>query len=329
MQASVTSLAKVSVALSSALQGSNGVSGMFSLNLLLSLAAIESIANMQYLNINHANIARGAYSGLSSCPVPNWISKANVLNKDLLTFNYGIFAKNQTSSLYLDNYGDSMTENIMYSVVCLPGIVLALFQEKEELVKSRTGKWHAITLGIFLSSIFGQIQSQTLFSILQLLRYDLLINPYSIASYFMAYFTMLFLMGLLTLCLFKLKTIFDFKKGQKKSLQKRTLKNKTKHSRKESSAAMVDIKWTEKKFGMMFEDFKDKTKAQFFFSYLMAAFNFAYILLILLLQSLPVVQCLSLVILVLAFTIFSAILKPMKERSTAYLYFSILDAFLS
>ena len=54
----------------SAFKQSDTISGRM-LNLFLCLSAIESIANMQYLNINHSQMALGAYYGLSSAKGTN------------------------------------------------------------------------------------------------------------------------------------------------------------------------------------------------------------------------------------------------------------------
>ena len=68
------------VATTATLQSSNAVSGMSYLNLVLALSTIESIANMQSLNINHSIIALGAYSGLASSILPDWIGQLNNLD---------------------------------------------------------------------------------------------------------------------------------------------------------------------------------------------------------------------------------------------------------
>ena len=76
-----------------------------------------------------------------------------------------------------------------------------------------------------------------------------------------------------------------------------------------------------KKYEFMFGDFKRRSAHQFFFTYWIIAYDAVYILLIFSLQSLPVLQCLSIVILVLVLIMFSAVIKPFKKKSTAFMHF--------
>jgi hypothetical protein len=270
---------------------------------------------MQYLNINHSQLALGAYSGLSSALVPNWIANYNTINQNQLVFKYGIFEKNQMSSLYLDNYGDSLTQNMIYLGVCLLAIVLSKCTRTENLVTSVFGRFYAIALGMFLSNVFGQIQSQILFSTLQILKTNLLLNFYSGASYFMAYFTMTSIIGLQIFTFFKLKTIFASKERLKK-LHNQDIQDDLK------------ARWTEKRFELLFDSFKEGNKYTFFFTYWTTVFNTVYILSILIFQPVPVLQCLSVFLLILGFILFSAFVKPMKKRATALSYFFNLGCML-
>ena len=74
-------------------------------------------------------------------------------------------------------------------------------------------------------------------------------------------------------------------------------------------------------YEMIFGDFKETSPSNFFFSYWIAAFNIVYILLIFTLQSVPIIQCLSVIVVTIAFTIISGIVNPMKNKSANFLYF--------
>ena len=84
----------------------------------------------------------------------------------------------------------------------------------------------------------------------------------------------------------------------------------------------VDDRWNEMKYAMLFDSFKDTSKHSFLFAYWMQLYNTLYILLILLLQSVPVLQCLSIVILVIICLLTTATIKPFKEKSVALVFFS-------
>mgnify|MGYP000877969813 CR=1 FL=1 len=290
-------------ATANALQSANAISGMSYINLLLSLSAIESIANMQYLNINHSVIALGAYSGLSSSIIPNWITKFNHLNEENLVFNYGIFEKNHFSALYLDNNGDFLTEIFIYGGICLLTGVISPCMIKENLARTRIGKVYAITTGLLLSNVFGHIQTLTLFSLIQILKVSLVVDAYSGVGYFLAYLTLTSVVALYILCFFKLKAIFEKKAPELEPLKKEA------------------DEWNETKYEMLYEDFKESSRSSFFFSYWIAAFNIVYILLIFTLQSVPVIQCLSIIVVALSFTIISAIVNPMKKKSASFIHF--------
>ena len=170
----------------SVFQHSSSVSGRL-MNLFLCLSAIESIANMQYLNINHSQIALGAYSGLSGSKGTNWIARYNKHDRDMLTFEYGIFARNGFSSLYLDNAGHSLAETMAYFAAYLLIAVITLRRTKEKLMSGWIGKIYVAVFGLFASTLAGRFQSQILFAVIQLLKPDLLVDAYSIISYIMAY----------------------------------------------------------------------------------------------------------------------------------------------
>ena len=67
------------VVTSAAFLASSVIAGGLSINLMVCLVATESFANMQYLNINHTDIASTLYAGMSSSYFPNWISAFNTL----------------------------------------------------------------------------------------------------------------------------------------------------------------------------------------------------------------------------------------------------------
>ncbi len=71
---------------------------------------------------------------------------------------------------------------------------------------------------------------------------------------------------------------------------------------------------------MMFSSYKYDNKFRFFFTYWVILFDTIYITFMLCLQYVPGLQCLSIVLLTIYFTVFSAILRPMKEKSEAFLF---------
>ena len=307
-------------AVSASFQSSGGAPGIFGVNLFLYVSTIESLVNMQYLNINHSQIATDAYAGLSASFIPNWISnRYNRIDKNLLISKYGIFEKKRVSALYLDNYGDSLTETFIYAGLCLLGIPLILkLKTPDKLLSSRLGKMYAVVFGMLLSNLFGQIQSQILFSVLQILKRDLFIDVYSIVSYSMACVNMYVLLLLLLLGYCKLRAIFAFKLKQKKEASNPNLGvGLTQNNLKENAKFL----WTEKQYEMIFSSFKEDRKNTFFFFYWVILYNAIFIILILTLQKVPLLQCLSITILTIEFLILSAILKPMKEKPAAILFF--------
>ena len=307
-------------AVAASFQNSNSASGIFGVNLFLYVSVIESIANMQYLNINHSQIASDSYAGLSKSFIPNWISnRSNSIDENLLVFKYGIFEKKQVSALYLDNYGGLLTETFIYAGLCLLGIPLVLkLKTPDKLPSSILGKMYALVFGILLSNLFGHIQSQILFSVLQILKTDLFIDTYPKVSYFMACVTIYVVMLLLLLSYCKLRAIFAFKEKQKKEASNPNLEVGLRHNKLEDSAKLL---WTEKQYEMIFRNLKDDRKNAFFFFYWVILYNTIFIILILSLQSIPVLQCLSIAILTIGLLIFSAVLKPMKGKSAAILFF--------
>jgi hypothetical protein len=119
-------------------------------------------------------------------------------------------------------------------------------------------------------------------------------------------------LGLIIFWFFILKNIFNNKLKKSRG---------TEDSNKSESAVEIQYNWLEKKYEFMFGDFKDRSPHQFFFAYWMIGFDAAYILLIFSLQKVPVLQCLSIFVLVLAFVICSAITRPFKKKTSAFLHF--------
>ena len=294
------------VATSIALTASNVVSGGFSINMMMCLVATESLANMQYLNINHSNIASTIYVGMSASFVPNWIALFNTLEKGLIIFNWGIFEMNQISALFLDNFGDSLTEMIIYLGLFLLALLFTLSSKIEKLIRSVAGKAYVTAFSFLMANMFGKVQSQVLFALMQIVKFNLFFDIYSRLSLFTAIATSSILIGTLTHILFKVLRLFNNQKGLK-----------TKVSRKDHA----QIIWLEKKYEFMIGDFKDSTKNQFLFVYWMTAFNAIYILLILCLQSVPVLQCLSIVVLIIAFMMFSIAANPFNKKSSTFSHY--------
>ena len=307
-------------------QASSGTSGG-SLNLFLGLSAVESMSNMQYLNINHSKIALGAYWGLSSSIIPNWIAYFNTLNSSMLTFQYGIFEQNQFSSLYLDNVGNSVVGIMVYSLIYFVLGIISLTKTKEQLMNTRVGKVYVSVFGLFISTIAGQTQSQVLFSAIQLIRFDLFVDLYTRISYIMAYLLSAVL-GIQIWCFFKVKTIFDKKTkiievNVPNNVRVRShIYGITINNLSEITASpSIDDRWNEMKYAIFFDTYKETSKHSFFFNYWMTLYDVIYILLILFLQNVPVLQCLSIVILIIICILISAYIKPFKEKGIAFVFF--------
>ena len=313
----LAALTAASPATSASFAIANAISGSFSLNIMMSIVATESLANMQYLNLNHSNIASTIYSAMSTSYIPNWIASFNTIERELLIFPWGIFQKNQISSLYLDNFGDSLTESMAQFGLYLAAIALTFSMQTEKLVDTLAGKIYATVFGLFASNIFGKLQSQLLYSLLQILKMAFFSDTYSRMSLLTGYFTLSFSIGLLVFCFFKLLTIFHNKKVNLRKNRSRISLS----SHENRSNLIIQTKWLTKKYEFLFDDFKSSQKNQFLFAYWITAFNAIYILLIFSLQSVPVLQCLSIVILVLVFILFSATIKPFKKVMPAFLHF--------
>ena len=246
----------------------------------------------------------------------------------MLTLEYGIFEQNGFSSLYLDNYGDSITGIMIYFALFLLFGIASLYKTKEELVTCRTGKIYAGIFGLFVSTISGGIQSQTLYFAIQFLKVDLFVDLYSRISYFTAYLLFSVAIGVQLICFFKVITIFNKKievieteRLRKSRIRKSRFAIPVNNFLEIAIPLSTDDVWNEKKYSMFFNSFKESSKHSFLFTYWITLYNIIYILLILSLQNLPVLQCLSILVLVIICILVSATIKPFKERSVAFLFF--------
>ena len=310
-QAQSATLTAAPLTTSLALTVSSVASGGFSINMMMCLVATESIANMKYLNIDHSNIASTIYDGMSSSYVPNWISRFNILEKEAIIFNWGIFHKNEISALFFDNFGDSLTEFMIYLGLFLLSVFITFTPKAKKLMGSFSEKAYITTFSFLVANIFGKIQSQILFSILQIIKTSFKFDVYSSLSLFTAISTTLVVLIVMVVCFFKLKKIFNYQGHSRNAIP-------CNHN---SDRAILECKWLEKKYEFLIGDFKDSNKNQFFFAYWITAFNSVYILLIFSLQNFPILQCLSIMVLVGAFIAFSAKIKPFKSRAPAFLHF--------
>ena len=246
----------------------------------------------------------------------------------MLIFEYEVFEQNQMSSLYLDNYGDSLTGVMAFFAIYLLCGIKSLTKTKEELMSCRIGKIYVGIFGLFISTLTGGIQSQILYSVIQLLRPDLFADRYSRISYFTAYLLFSVTLGLQTLCFFTVNTILNKKMKiiKAKRLRNRRIRSNRRALRINNPIAAIippstDDRWKEMKYAMFFDPFKETSKHSFLFGYWITLYDIIYILLIFSLQNEPVLQCLLVLILVVIYILVPATIKPFKEKSVAFLFF--------
>ena len=292
----------------------NAISGSFPLHMMMCRIATESLANMQYLNINHSKIASDIYPAMASSYIPNWIASFNDLDPEQLIFPFGIFQTNQISSLFLDNFGGILTETMLRLGAFLLIASATSSMGIEKLRHSMMGRLHVTMFSFFASSLFGKFQSLLLYSVLQILKPDLFLDNYSNISYFTGCLALLLTIVLFVICFFRMLSIFNNKHNHKKN-SSRTI------SIESSSSMRNKMRWLKKKYEFLFVDFKKSQKKHFFFAFWITAFNAIYILLIISLQNISVLQCILVVILVLSFIIFPAITNPFENQITAFLHF--------
>ena len=247
----------------------------------------------------------------------------------MITFEYGIFARNGFSSLYLDNIGHSLTEIMAYFAAYLLFEVISLRRTKEELMNGRVGKIYVSILGLFVSTIAGRFQSHILFAVIQLFKIDLFVDIYPRISYVMAYLLLSVAIGLQLICFFKVRAIFYIKVKVNKLDDSENSKIANdiniipvNNFLSEATQPDTDDRWKEMKYSMFFNSFKETCKHSFFFTYWMTLYNTVYIFLILALQNAPVFQCLSITVLVVICILTSVTFKPFKEKSIAFIFFS-------
>ena len=248
---------------------------------------------------------------MSASFVPNWIAVFNTLDKGSIIFNRGIFETNQISALYLDNFGDALIELGMYFGIFLLTLPFMLLSKIDKLIRSVAGKAYVTAFSFLMANMFGIVQSQILFAVIQLLKMNLLFDSYSFLSLFTAISTTSVLISIIALSFIKLRVIFGTHGLQKAGGSTQQTKRRT----------HTQIIWLQQQYEFLFGDFKDSNKNQFFFAYWITAFNVIYILLILCLQSVPILQCVSIVTLLLTFMIFSAKIKPFKKNAATFSHF--------
>ena len=248
---------------------------------------------------------------MSASFVPNWIAVFNTLDKGSIIFNRGIFETNQISALYLDNFGDALIELGMYFGIFLLTLPFMLLSKIDKLIRSVAGKAYVTAFSFLMANMFGKVQSQILFAVVQLLKMNLLFDSYSFLSLFTAISTTSVLISIIALSFIKLRIIFGNHGLQKAGGSTRQTKGST----------HTQLIWLQQQYEFLFGDFKDSNKNQFFFAYWITAFNVIYILLILCLQSVPILQCVSIVTLLLTFMIFSAKIKPFKKNAATFSHF--------
>ena len=326
-KAGLVALTAASPVTSTAFMIANAVSGSFSLNMMMCLLATESLVHMQYLNINHSNIALTIYTAMSSSYIPNWIASFNDLEAELLIFPYGIFQTNQISSLFLDNFGDALTEIMIHlgMYLIMAGITYSI--QIRKLSDSFVGRISVTVFSFFASGVIGKLQSELLYSVMQILKIDLFLDTYSRISFFTGYFIISFSIGLLIFCFFRALRIFQIRNmntsnhSEESKLKNRSHIKKIKKMNEPEMNIASSNKWLEKKYEFLYEDFNHSYKNQFFFGFWLSAFNAIYILLIFSLQGVPVLQCFSIVILALVFILFPVIIKPFEKKVPAFLHF--------
>ena len=337
-----STLAAAPVATSVALAVSSVVSGGFSVNMMMCLMSGDAIKNMQYLNLNHSNIALTVYSKMGNPIVPNWIAEDyNTLDPSETTFKWGIFETGQVSALYLDNLGDDLTQMMIYVGIYLIAVLFSLSSKIEHLVKSIGGTTYVAAFGFLVSNILGPLQTQVLFGMIQIINSNMNLDLYCKVSIFMAYLTMAIVFGLLFFGFFRVRRVYKKEQEERRKLRmemelelekerERELEEKTDHGspeKKETNSIQDkhgkhhDVKWIEKKYEFMFGDFKNKSRNTFFFAYWLSVVDVTYALILLSLQSVPILQCFAIFFLLLGLIVFSAIIKPFKQKGATFLFF--------
>ena len=201
--------------------------------------------------------------------------------------------------------------------------------------ESLAGRLYATVFSFFAATFFGKLQSLLLFSIMQILRMGLFLDAYSRMSLIFGYFTASFAIGLLVFCFFKLQVIFKNKNKPHSKTEAGVSEGNIVMTRsiqapdEKASSTIQRIQWLEKKYEFLFEDYKDNQKTHFLFAYYLTAFNAIYILLIFSLQTVPVLQCLSITILAFIFIIFPAIIKHFQKKTAFLHFFNFVCIFLA
>lgn len=317
MLGSSTSYSTAFIAVAMGLQGGGPSSGAFYVNLLLCLSGLDTFGNMQFLNVNHSVIASGAYAGLTGSLIPNWIINYNTIEDDIV-FRYGIFEEAQISILYFDNFGDTLTTLLFYFTIGMAAFAVSALVKPEKLLHSVLGKICAAAIGLFISNFLGELQTLLIFAWIQIVKVDKFFDAYSRASYAIAIITTVLVFVLQVFSFFKLRTIYK----KREEFERMPSQKESDDSKKSPSEEEIKYEWTKKQYEMLYDGFKEDKKHAFFFSCWMSGFNLAVSVIILSLQNAPIAQCALMAILVISFTIFTAIVRPMEDKSASFLFFS-------
>ena len=304
-----------STATSAAISASSAATGGFSSRLMMCLVATEAIVNMQYLNIRHSKTGTLYYQRMSQSLVPNWFSSLNTNNSNSTVLAWGSFQKNSVSSLYLDNHGDTLIETLFSWILCLLLMLFTFIARRGSRIGSLIFKFYLMAFSFAISNLLGQLQSQTLFFILQV-KDNFFFDGYSKLSLVIGYLTMIFTILALIYWFYQLRMIYKHK------IETRNATHKKKgFSHKE--------KWRSEKYGVLWSDFKDDSKLRFFFMYWIVLFNIVYILLIFGLQDVPLAQCSLIVVWTVMFIAFSVAIRPFTQLSTILSHYFNLGCILT
>ena len=231
--------------------------------------------------------------------------------KKKITFGYGIFQTDQISGLYLDNFGGYLTEIVfIYFNIYLITVIFSRRSGIEKFVGSISGTAQAAAFMFLISNVLGQMQRQVLFTMVQIINSGMGFDSYSKASIALAYLTLPAAIGLLVYCFLRARMIY---RGWENET---VVKGKKIYSQDDYKS-----KWMEKKYGFMFEDFKTISNHRFFFGFWLCAISILYILLILIFQCVPILQCLSILFPLVGIIVFAVRLKPFMERLPSFLFF--------
>ena len=302
----------VSTTTSAILAASGVASGSFSASLILCVVAKDSIVNMQFLHLKHPQTSLKMYEMMSASYIPNWFALLNDDDASDYTFEWGIFQRNRMSSLYLDNFGDALAQNLIFLGITIIALTLFYLSMPLRNLHAWFRKLYWASVGFYISDLIGKIQNQVLFFLLQSAKSNLFNDSYTRTSVIMGYITSLLIFGYLAILFYRLRKIFIHKTS---NIDAKKIPRATYQSRL----------WLEKKYEVMYGDFKLDGTLQYYFMYWILAFNFFYALILFSFQSVPLLQCCSITALTLGFMVLSAIIRPFKTfSSTLAHHFNLL-----